>query len=411
MNWFNFFRPKSQNLLTICPIPIIIITRSGDITFANKEALTLFGTNSLRNKNITSYLQDNSDYLENFMQTSTIIKISNELDEEKLLLAKAVPVNNDARLMITLSDISETTKNIDSLVSENEYFKKNQAEKENFIIKMSNSILSPIHSIVGFSQAILEGLGGDVSVQQEKYLSIINKNSSELLKTLERLVQMVVLDSGQYKFEIKNFDIANLINVVVNESKLKLASKKIDIKIDVEGLISQNCYTDENTVKNILTNLLENAIQSCDFGIIKIHVENLSTEFIIDNKIKIPIYEDDYAYLLLSIEDNGNGIPKEDISDIFNPYIQVNKNSKKNLFKSILFAVTKKLVEGLEGRIWFQSEVMKGSTFTIILPVKRNQLPYEFAEKLIISKEEKSEEIKAEEQDYTECSKEFEKDV
>ena len=411
MNWFNFFKPKSQNLLTVCPIPIIIITRSGDITFANKEALTLFGTNTLRKKNLLNYLKDNSSHLDDFAEESTIIKIVNEIDEEKLLLAKAVPVNNDTRLMLTFSDVSETTKNIDSLVSENEYFKKNQIEKENFIIKMSNNILSPIHSIVGFSQAILEGLGGEVSIQQEKYLSIINKNSSDLLTTLERLVQMVVLDSGQYKFEIKNFDIVSLINVVVNQSKAKLDSKKIDIVIDTEGLISQNCYTDENAVKNVLGNLLENAIQSCDFGKIKVHVENLSTEFIIDNKIKMPIYEDDYAYILLSIEDNGNGVAKEDIVDIFNPYIQVDKNSKKNLFKSILFAVTKKLVEGMEGRIWFQSEVMKGSTFTIILPIKRNQQPSEFADRLIIKKEEKAEEIPAEEQDYTECIKEFEKDV
>ncbi len=411
MNWFNFFRPKSQNLLAVCPIPIIIITRAGDITFANKEALTLFGTNTLRKKNLLSYLKDNSSYLEDFMEESTIIKIVNELDEEKLLLVKAVPVNNETRLMLTFSDVSETTKNIDSLVSENEYFKKNQTEKENFIIKMSNNILSPIHSIVGFSQAILEGLGGEVSIQQEKYLSIINKNSSELLTTLERLVQMVVLDSGQYKFEIKNFDIVSLINVVVNQSKAKLDSKKIDIVIDTEGLISQNCYTDENAVKNVLGNLLENAIQSCDFGKIKVHVENLSTEFIVDNKIKMPIYEDDYAYILLSIEDNGNGVAKEDLTDIFNPYIQVDKNSKKNLFKSILFAVTKKLVEGMEGRIWFQSEVMKGSTFTIILPVKRNQQPSEFADRMIIKKEENVQEIESEEQDYTECIEEFEKDV
>jgi len=411
MSWFNFFKPKSQNLLTVCPIPIIIITRSGDITFANKEAITLFGTNTLRKKNLLNYLKDNSNYLEDFMEESTIIKIVNELDEEKLLLAKAVPVNNETRLMLTFSDVSETTKNIDSLVSENEYFKKNQTEKENFIIKMSNNILSPIHSIVGFSQAILEGLGGEVSIQQEKYLSIINKNSSELLTTLERLIQMVVLDSEQYKFETKNFDIVSLINIVVNESKLKLESKKIDIVIDTEGLISQNCYTDENAVKNVIGNLIENAIQSCDFGKIKVHVENLSTEFIVDNKIKMPIYEDDYAYILLSIEDNGNGIAKEDLADIFNPYIQVDKNSKKNLFKSVLFAVTKKLVEGLEGRIWFQSEVMKGSTFTIILPVKRNQQPSELADRMIIKKEENIQEINSEEQDYTECIEEFEKDV
>lgn len=411
MKWFNFFRPKSQNLLAVCPVPIIIITRSGEITFANKEAFTLFGTNTLRKKNLLSYLKDNSSYLEDFMEESTIIKIVNELDEEKLLLVKAVPVNNDTRLMLTFGDVSETTKNIDSLVNENEYFKQNQSEKENFIIKMSNNILSPIHSIVGFSQAILEGLGGEVSIQQEKYLSIINKNSSELLTTLERLVQMVVLDSGQYKFEIKNFDIVSLINVVVNQSQAKLDSKKIDIVVDTEGLISQNCYTDENAVKNVLGNLIENAIQSCDFGKIKVHVENLSTEFIVDNKIKVPVYQDDYAYLLLSLEDNGNGVSKEDMTDIFNPYIQVDKNSKKNLFKSILFSVTKKLVEGMEGRIWFQSEVMKGSTFTIILPIKRNQQPSEFADRLIINKEEKIEEIEAEEQDYTECVKEFEKDV
>ena len=126
---------------------------------------------------------------------------------------------------------------------------------------MSNYLCSPLHSIVGFSQAMLQGLSGEINEKQTKYLQIMNSNSSELLLFLEKLIELSQVEADIYKFDYNNFDAAALLSVVTNELNVKLQNKDIKVTVNTSDLVKQNCYSDKNVLKTVMSNLLSNALK------------------------------------------------------------------------------------------------------------------------------------------------------
>jgi K+-sensing histidine kinase KdpD len=89
-------------------------------------------------------------------------------------------------------------------------------DKNLFLLKLANDFKSPLQSIVGFSQAMTDGLGGSISLQQEKYIKIINKNSSELMYFINKLMELTQTESECISPDIKMFDIINTVNSVLS---------------------------------------------------------------------------------------------------------------------------------------------------------------------------------------------------
>ena len=107
-------------------------------------------------------------------------------------------------------------------------------EKNNFLLKLANDLKAPIQSIVGFSQAMADGLGGNMTEQQEKYIRIINKNSSELMYFVGKLLELSQTESALKTPEYKTFDILGLVNSVVRFNEQLYKGK--DVKINVVRL-------------------------------------------------------------------------------------------------------------------------------------------------------------------------------
>ena len=263
MNIFGLLLGKQYNVLTYLPEAVLVIDENGKIHYANKSAFKLFETNKLRGKNINDYFLTNSDNIirNSDEEIKQILKIVSEEQNTKITDVKVVNVSSGKkkRYILTIIDNTQDHSLLDKLITERQEQKILNHTKNVLLAKISNYLRSPLNSVIGFSQAMLEGLSGEINDKQKKYLQIMNANSTELLLLTEKLIEMSQAESDLYKFDYKNFDAAALLSVVTNEIAVKLQGRDIALTTNIVDLVKQNCYSDKDVVKMIMTNLIEQA--------------------------------------------------------------------------------------------------------------------------------------------------------
>ena len=375
MNIFSLILGKQYNILTYLPEAVLVIDETGKIQYANKKAFKLFETQKLRGKNINEYFIINSDNIisNKDEEIKQILKIVSEEQNTKITDVKVTDVSskNKKRYILTIIDNTQDHSLLDQLITERQEQKLLNQTKNVLLTKMSNYLCSPLHSIIGFSQAMLEGLSGEINEKQNKYLKIINDNSSELLLCVEKLIELSEVESNVYKFNYTNFDSAALLAVVINELSVKLNSKDIKLTLTSQDLVKQNCYTDKNVLKKIMSNLLENAIELIETGAIHISMSNPIPEFLLAKGFELKEGTNEKSYLMVEFACKGLDTTAYNDSNIFDPYVQADKNSKKYLLQSLLLGSTKKYIEKLKGEIWVNNQYANQVSFVFIVPIDK----------------------------------------
>ncbi len=374
MNLFKSTLSKQNAILNYCQEAVLIVSSNGEIIFANPSAEKVFSCESLISKSFTDLFSVNLDSILNSQNEKNILKIQTESQEEKIVEIKASKIGNEENFIVSVLDITKAHSIIQTLLNEQHNQEKINHQKNNLLVKIANNLTSPLHSIVGFSQAILEGLGGEINDKQEKYLSIIHKNSSELLFLLEQIVELSKIEANLYENDYKNFDVTATLANIANENRYLIEEKNLQLHINTEFLERQNCYGDENSIKYIISNLLKNAIMSCDLGSITINVSTPSIEILEEKNIRA---FDEKSFVMIEVVDTGTGILSNEIEDLFDPYVQADKAVKKNLIKGLMLGISKKLAESLNGKLWVESEIMKGSKYSFIVPIEKTSQPNE----------------------------------
>ena len=375
MNIFSLLLGKQYNILTYLPEAVLVIDETGKIHYANKRAFKLFETNKLRGKNINEYFIINSDNIisNKDEEIKQILKIVSEEQNTKITDVKVTDVSSGKkkRYILTIIDNTQDHSLLDQLITERQEQKILNHTKNVLLTKMSNYLCSPLHSIVGFSQAMLEGLSGEMNEKQTKYLQIMNSNSSELLLFLEKLIELSQVEADIYKFDYNNFDAAALLSVVTNELNVKLQNKDIKVTVNTSDLVKQNCYSDKNVLKTVMSNLLSNALELIETGAISINLSNPIPEFLLAKGFEVGSNVNEKSYLMFEVACKGLDATLYNNEDIFDPYIQVEKNSKKYLLQSFLLGGTKKYINKLKGEIWINNQYANQVSFVFIVPIEK----------------------------------------
>ena len=376
MNFFSLLLGKQYNVLTYLPEAVLVIDETGKIIYANKQSFKLFETNKLRGKNINDYFITNSDNIirNKDEKIKQILKVVTQEQNTKITDVKVTDVSSSKRkrYILTIIDNTQDHSLLDQLISERQEQKILNHTKNVLLPKMSNYLRSPLHSVVGFSQAMLEGLSGEINDKQKKYLQIMNSNSAELLLFIEKLVELSQVESDLYTIDYNNFDAAALLSVVINEMSVKVQNKDIEITVNTSDLLTQNCYSDKNVLKTVMNNLIENAISSIETGAINVSLSNPVPEFLLTKGIEIPEKTSSKSYLMFEIVAKGMD-PKQYTNDeIFDPYVQVDKNSKKFLLQSLLLGSSKKYINKLKGDIWVNTRYSNQVSFVFVIPVDKS---------------------------------------
>ena len=224
--------------------------------------------------------------------------------------------------------------------------------KSEFLANMSHELRTPLNAIIGFSEVLQERLFGELNEKQAEYTDDILTSGRHLLSLINDILDLSKIEAGRMELEVTTFYLPDAIENALLLIRERASRHGIKLDRAVDDRLGD--YTgDERKIKQILVNLLTNAVKFTPEG----------------GRIKVEAGLGDSA-VIVSVADTGIGIAKEDQEAIFEEFRQVGSNyAQKREGTGLGLALTKRFVELHGGNIWVESEVGKGSTFTFTLPI------------------------------------------
>ena len=229
--------------------------------------------------------------------------------------------------------------------------------KSAFLANMSHELRTPLNAVIGFSEAMLEGISGPINEKQKEYAGYILESGRHLLSLINDVLDLSKVEAGKMELELSDFNLKELLRKSFTFVAEKAAKHNIalinDTKDDI-GIIN----ADERKIKQVIYNILSNAIKFTPDGG-KIGANAVKTS---DNEIKVSIW------------DTGIGIEKKDSAKIFTEFEQIDSEySRKYAGTGLGMPLSKKFVELHGGKMWFESEGKdKGTHFYFTIPFRQS---------------------------------------
>jgi PAS domain S-box-containing protein len=252
-----------------------------------------------------------------------------------------------------IRDITDRKQKEENLRKAKEKAEEADKLKSAFLANMSHEIRTPMNAILGFSDLLMgESLSDD---DKQEFANIIKSSAATLLKLIDDIIDISLIDAGQLKMNKSNFQLNNIlkeINRFYQEEKIRLLKPHIDIRLNETTFNDRiTLYTDPVRFRQIVTNLVGNALKFIEKGFIEIGYVKGS------DKVKI------------FVKDTGIGIPQDKIHYIFERFNKLNEsNTKLYSGTGLGLAISKKMVEQMGGNISAASEIGKGSIFWFTIP-------------------------------------------
>ncbi|KAA3658282.1 MAG: hypothetical protein DWQ04_25605 [Chloroflexi bacterium] len=225
--------------------------------------------------------------------------------------------------------------------------------KSQLTAKASHELRTPLGSIIGFSEMLRGGHFGAVNENQKKRLTKIIDITNHLTKLINNWLDQAQLESGRLKLNIHPFSVRQLSESVADTMLVLTQEKELNFSCRVEKEFPPVIFGDEDRLHQILVNLIGNAIKYTDKG--SIHSQ---------------IYLPDENHWAIAIKDSGCGISVDALPFIFESFHQVDgTRTRKHEGFGLGLSIVKQLVDLMEGEIYVDSQVNKGSTFTVVLPL------------------------------------------
>lgn len=361
--FMNFFKkkPNYKPDTTDVQSPIITINSTGQILYSNNAANNLFEIHNLLDKNITDIVKADlpSIITGSCNSVRKAFKLSGKSEKFVEITSKENSVEH--YFIISFTDVTKDYILMNKLIEYRTNMDNLGKNKNVFLAQMANVFKSPMHSVMGYSQAILEGMGGDTDEKQQKYLSIIYKNSEDLFKLIDRVTELSKIEAQMVDFTYKNYNISSLVNTLNAELPAKAAAKGLQFYINTDSLTQKVVYGDENILANVLRYLFENALFVCEFG-----------------SIGITLYDKEYVekgqnLLKIRVTDTSAPVKQSEMPYLFNPYYQPEQKNRAALIKSLNLCIAGNLVSQMNGKMSAETEV---SGFSIVIPTdKKIEMP------------------------------------
>jgi PAS domain S-box-containing protein len=232
-------------------------------------------------------------------------------------------------------------------------FKELDKMKSDFMATVSHEFRTPLTSINMSVDILRQKVVGPLTKEQEELLESSKHDCERLTKLVKELLQLSKLESGKFELKREPVDFQKIIELALQPLQLPFKEKKVDLQANVDPELPL-FIGDEQQLTWVVSNLVNNALRYTPEG----------------GKVEVKIRKEDSSGILLTVKDTGRGIQPEHLEKIFDKFVQV-KHALDSTPGSVGLglAIVKEIVELYHGKIWVESEVMKGTTFFIFLPV------------------------------------------
>lgn len=244
--------------------------------------------------------------------------------------------------------------------------KKTEAElasraKADFLANMSHEIRTPMNAICGMTELLMQN---DLSPLNTEYAKTIKSSASNLLDIINDILDFSKIEAGKMELVENEYSLYSTVNDIQNMINTRLNSKPVAFVVEMDPKIPVTLIGDEVRIRQILVNLLTNAVKFTKEGMIKL-------------KIGMKVLTEDKAYITLQVIDTGIGVKKEDQEKLFSEFTQVDMSRNRNIEGTGLgLSISKQLVAMMNGSISVESEYGEGSTFTVNIEQKVTNWEY-----------------------------------
>lgn len=240
--------------------------------------------------------------------------------------------------------------------------------KSNFVATVSHELRTPLTSVIGYSEMLLEGMAGEMSEEQCSYVEIILEKGESLLGLISQVLDLSRIESGNAEMVRHASDVGQLVELSLSDIMPQAQSRELKITQDIaEGLLP--ILVDPDKIRRVLTNLLGNAVkftrpQGC------VSIAAGLGEAKPPGAEQFDIFEPERnRYLRIEVKDDGIGIPKEKLDQVFDSFFQVDNTSTREFGGSGLgLSIARNFVRAHGGWLDVESEEGEGCTFTVWLP-------------------------------------------
>ncbi len=226
--------------------------------------------------------------------------------------------------------------------------------KSNFLATMSHELRTPLTSVIGYSEMMLEGLGGPLTGEQREYLGIIMEKGENLLQLITSILDITKIEAGRVRLVFSEVDLGQVMRDAISTVLPHGRKKGLTLLVEAApGLPKVSC--DREKLRQCLINLVSNAVKFTPAG----------------GSVTLSAREAPHGRVEVSVVDTGIGIPAEHIARVWDVFYQVDGSSTREYGGAGLgLAIVKSFVEAHGGEVRVRSQPSQGSTFSLVLPVR-----------------------------------------
>lgn len=365
---------RVRNALDTLTESLLLIDAQGQIVLANRafsdlvglEPETLIGSQATRfdwlNKQSVLMPAEELPWAKTLATGDTTlnspIAVLNQHGETRSFQANSAPIMGDNKTvngaLVSLDDITELEEKEVELIAATKHAEQANQAKSDFLANMSHEIRTPMNAVLGFTELMRRGQVSN-AVEANKYLETIHRNGKHLLGLINDILDLSKVEAGQFEVESIATEAHVVIHEVIDILKVRALDKGIGLRFEVTSDVPACIETDPARLRQILTNLIGNAIKFTADG-----------EVLVTEAFELT---PDGPQLVIGIKDSGVGIPEESLKTIFDPFTQAESSTTRRFGGTGLgLTISRKFARAMGGEISASSVFGSGSEFLIKIP-------------------------------------------